>query len=94
MGKTPHDEEGGEAFSREPDFDDIARIAGELNRCGAKYVVVGGFAIIRHGYPRLTTDIDLLIETSPENERRVLKALRILPDWSRRGMWINTLWCE
>jgi hypothetical protein len=80
MGKIPSDEEGGETLSREPDFDDVARLAGELNRLDAKYLVVGGFAIIRHGYPRLTTDIDLLIETSPENERRVLEALRILPD--------------
>jgi hypothetical protein len=47
---------------------------------GAKYVVVGGFAIIEAGYPRLTGDIDLLIDPSSENEARVFKALRILAD--------------
>jgi len=35
-------------------------------------VVIGGFAIIHHGFPRLTHDIDLLIETTPENEARVI----------------------
>jgi hypothetical protein len=42
--------------------------------------VVGGFAIIEAGYPRLTGDIDLLVDTSPENEQRVFEALRSLPD--------------
>jgi hypothetical protein len=42
--------------------------------------VVGGFAIILHGYPRGTTDIDLLVETSLENETQVLDAVATLPD--------------
>lgn len=86
MGMEPHDEESPEAVSREPDFDDIARIGAELNRLGAKYVVVGGFAVIRHGYPRFTSDIDLLIECSLENERLVLEALRVLPDQASRQL--------
>ena len=43
-------------------------------------MVVGGFAVIRHGLQRFTTDIDLLVETTPENEARVIEALLILPD--------------
>lgn len=42
--------------------------------------MVGGFAIIEAGFPRLTGDIDLLVDTSPENEQKVFDALRILPD--------------
>lgn len=84
MGMEPHDEAGEPSVSREPDFADIARIGAELNRLGARYVVVGGFAIIRAGYPRMTTDIDLLIECTPENERLVLEALSILPDKASR----------
>jgi len=42
--------------------------------------VVGGFAIIEAGYPRLTQDVDLLVDVSPENEARVFEALRSLPD--------------
>jgi hypothetical protein len=41
---------------------------------------VGGFAIIEAGFPRLTGDIDLVIDTEPANEQKVYEALRSLPD--------------
>src|SRR5207245_1448564 len=47
---------------------------------------IGGFAIIQHGFPRLTYDIDLLIETTRENEARVIEALLILPDKAAREL--------
>ena len=72
MGLGSHDEGGEEKVPRPPQFSDLSRICGELNRLGARYVVIGGFAIIHHGFPRLTHDIDLLIETTPENEARVI----------------------
>lgn len=71
-------------MTREPDFSDVAGICAALNDLGAKYVLVGGFAIILHGFPRFTTDIDLLIEVGPENEARVLEALARLPDGAAR----------
>lgn len=40
-----------------------------------KYVVIGGVAAILHGVPRATFDLDILIEATPENARRMLKAL-------------------
>jgi hypothetical protein len=43
-------------------------------------VVIDGFAIRAAGYIRQTMDIDLLVDTTPENEQRVYKALEILPD--------------
>jgi hypothetical protein len=86
MGTPAHDDPGAERFSREPDFADLASIAAELNRVGAKYCVIGGFAVIRHGYPRLTMDIDLLIDTSLENEARIIEALLILPDQAARQL--------
>jgi hypothetical protein len=36
--------------------------------------------MIQHGFERFTNDIDLLVETTPENEARVIQALLILPD--------------
>ena len=39
------------------------------------YVVIGGVAAILHGVPRATFDLDILIEASSENVRRLLKAL-------------------
>lgn len=40
-----------------------------------RYVLIGGWAVIIHGFPRLTNDIDFLIEHSPENTEKVKKAL-------------------
>lgn len=71
---------GDQEVSRPPTWDDLKRLCAELNRVGARYVVVGGWAIIKHGYPRFTTDIDLLIDPSLDNEARVFEALRSLPD--------------
>jgi hypothetical protein len=76
---TP-DRGGSEAAPRLPTLTDLARLCAELNRLGARYVVVGGFAIIQAGYFRATEDIDLLIETTLDNEARVIEALLILPD--------------
>lgn len=66
--------------TRPPTDDDLAALAARLNALGVKYVVVGGFAIISAGYVRATMDIDLLIETGEENERRVIEALSHLPE--------------
>lgn len=74
--------EGSEAGlkSRPPTEVDLISICASLNKVGAKYVVVGGWAIIQSGFPRYTEDIDLLILTGEENEAAVLRALRELPD--------------
>lgn len=66
--------------SRSPRQDDLTALATELNRLGANYVIVGGFAIIASGYPRSTMDLDLIVATDPENEAKVYKALESLPD--------------
>lgn len=79
MGDSADSEEGA-TLTREPDFDDIARLCRDLNTAGARYVLVGGFAIILHGYPRFTSDVDLLIEVGEPNETKVLRCLSALPD--------------
>jgi len=40
-----------------------------------KYVVIGGIASILHGVPLATFDLDILIEATPENSRRLLDAM-------------------
>lgn len=74
------DDAGREAFSRLPTIEDIKRIGEELQRYGVKYVLVGGLAINFHGLPRMTHDIDLLIDPSLENIERIKKALAFLQD--------------
>jgi predicted nucleotidyltransferase len=53
----------------------VAGICGALNRGRAKYLVIGGVACILHGYARATEAIDILIERTAANARRVLTAL-------------------
>lgn len=47
---------------------------------GARYLVIGGFALILHGLVRTTKDIALLVDPSPENVKKVKQALASLPD--------------
>lgn len=44
----------------------------------ARFVVVGGFAVIANRFVRATEDIDFLVPDDPENDDRVLSALRSL----------------
>ena len=55
---------------------EIVRVCGALNSEGVKYVVVGGCAVILHGYYRTTHDVDLLVDSSIENIKRLKKALQ------------------
>jgi hypothetical protein len=65
---------------RPPVEADLVALCRELNRRGAKYVVVGGFAIIAAGFPRFTGDVDLIVASDAENEAKVFSALATLPD--------------
>jgi hypothetical protein len=53
-------------------YEDVFR---ELNRAGVQYLVVGGIAVNLHGVPRVTQDLDLLVDMSSRN---VLKLIRVL----------------
>ena len=68
------------AYAREPQIADLVRICRALNEAGARYLLIGGFAVIAHGGSRTTKDIDLLIDASTDNVVRVKRALRVLED--------------
>ncbi len=40
-----------------------------------RYVIIGGIAAVLYGVPRATFDLDILIDPTPENAERLLKAL-------------------
>jgi hypothetical protein len=46
-----------------------------LNDHDVHYLVVGGYAVAVHGYPRYTKDIDIWIESSQENATKLMAAL-------------------
>jgi hypothetical protein len=68
------------AHARAPEPEDLIRICRALNEAGARYVLIGGFAVVAHGAGRFTKDIDLLIDDAPENVARVKRALSVLAD--------------
>jgi len=75
------DEDDGPPLEARPaGVEDLVALCRSLNREGARYVVIGGMAIIQAGFVRATQDIDLLIEVSPDNLGRVRRALMDLPD--------------
>ena len=47
-----------------------------LKEQGVKYLLIGGYAVGYHGYPRATNDMDIWIAIHPDNARRMVKALR------------------
>lgn len=55
------------------DYKDMLRI---LSEKGVRYLVVGAYAMSAHGYPRATGDIDIWVDCSPENSRRVYDAMK------------------
>ena len=55
---------------------DIISIWKSLYDNGVRYVTIGGFAVIMHGYNRTTGDLDILIGDSIDNRKKLRKALR------------------
>jgi hypothetical protein len=54
-----------------------------LNSAGVRYLVVGGYAVAFHGYPRGTGDIDFFVERSEDNAARIEKVPGFDPSESR-----------
>jgi hypothetical protein len=59
----------------EPTVEDLRNLCRELNERGARYIVIGGFAIRAAGYNRGTMDIGLVVAPDRENETRIFEAL-------------------
>lgn len=72
--------------SREPSLEDLRDLCRALNERGARYAIIGGFAIRAAGYNRRTMDVDLLVAGDPDNEARVFDALTTLPDQAVREL--------
>lgn len=56
-----------------PDFSDFLRL---LEEKGVEYLLVGGYAVGYHGYPRATADLDIWVAISEVNACRIVEALR------------------
>jgi len=56
-----------------PDFEEFIAA---LNARGVRYLVVGGYALAFHAKPRATKDLDIYVEPTAVNARRLRAALR------------------
>ena len=74
------DDQDDDRSARAPEPDDVVRICRALNESGARYLLIGGFALIAHGAGRFTKDIDLLVDDAPENVARLRRGLSVLAD--------------
>ena len=45
-----------------------------LNKNEVRYILVGGYSVILHGYSRTTGDMDLWVERTEENYLKIVKA--------------------
>jgi hypothetical protein len=55
-----------------PDYKEFIQ---SLNENSVRYLVVGGYAVAIHGHPRFTKDLDIWIDRSVENAKRIVRAL-------------------
>ena len=56
----------------QPDFEELLRL---LEEHKVEYLIVGGFAVAYHGYPRFTKDIDIFFRGTGENIQKLRRAL-------------------
>jgi hypothetical protein len=81
---------------------DFELIFDALERGRVRYLVVGGVAVVLHGHPRFTADLDLVVALDPGNARAAITALATLgyrprapvdggrfADASERQRWID-----
>lgn len=48
-----------------------------LNKSQVKYVLVGGYSVIYHGFPRTTGDLDIFVEVNNDNYKRLKNAFEL-----------------
>ena len=57
----------------EKDYEELFKL---FNKHKIRYCIIGSYALAFHAKPRYTKDIDVLIEPSEKNSRRIVRALK------------------
>ncbi len=81
-----------EEYSRPATLEDLKTLIAALNKQGADYLLIGGYALFAHGYHRATTDIDVLVPANKAAGQKVRDALMVLPDQAAREL--DPAWFE
>ena len=72
--------------ARAASLEDLKRLLAALNSEGAPYLLIGGYALLAHGYARATVDIDLLVPARREAAEPIRRALLLLPDRAAKNL--------
>jgi hypothetical protein len=56
-----------------PDFKEFLKLLKELE---VRYLLIGGYAVGFHGYPRATDDMDIWVAIHPENAQKLVSVLK------------------
>jgi hypothetical protein len=56
-----------------PDFTEFLK---SLSSHGVEYLLIGGYAVGLHGFPRATADLAVWVSISPGNAARIVEALK------------------
>jgi hypothetical protein len=57
-----------------PDFKEFLKL---LNAHDVRYLLIGGYAVGYHGYPRATEDLDIWVAVHPDNARKIVGVLKL-----------------
>ena len=73
-------------------FENFLEVLKALWQEKVKYILIGGFAVIIHGMPRVTQDLDVFVKMDPENIDKLKKALKtVFNDNSIDGITLGDL---
>ena len=56
-----------------PDFKDFLKL---LNEHKVRYLLIGGYAVGYHGYPRATSDMDIWVAVEADNAEKIVAVIR------------------
>ena len=57
-----------------PDFKEFLKL---LKEHDVRYLLIGGYAVGYHGYPRATEDLDIWVAIHPDNARKLVSVLKV-----------------
>ena len=57
--------------------EDFRDFLNALNKADVRYILVGEYSVVLHGYSRTTGDMDIWMERTSENYKRIIKAFQI-----------------
>ncbi|OFV98909.1 MAG: hypothetical protein A3H94_06705, partial [Acidobacteria bacterium RIFCSPLOWO2_02_FULL_60_20] len=72
-------------------FPDYEEFIAALNGRKVRYLIVGAHAVAYHARPRATKDLDILLERTPANARKMLAVLRDFFGGKESGYTVDDL---